>query len=62
MAHYDCSIDLINFYCEQPEKISSNALYCACEDARRYYEAGKASKDWYEYVKQTLTPYIQQDI
>lgn len=53
------SIDVINYYCEEPERYSKGVLQSALNDAFVHYQYGKVSKAWYEYVVQKLTPYIK---
>lgn len=51
------SIDMINLYCDDPAKYKRWQLREAMNDAEVHYEYGNASKDWYEYVIRTLSPY-----
>lgn len=51
------SIDLINEYCRNPLKYKSWQLREAINDAYTHYSHGNASKNWYDYVVSTLSPY-----
>ena len=55
-----CSIDTINYYCEEPEKYSKSTLQGALNDAWVHYQHGNVSKEWYDYVQQKLTTYINK--
>lgn len=52
------SIDLINEYCNNPSDYQKWQLQTAINDAKIHYEYGNASKDWYDYVVRTLSPYV----
>lgn len=51
------SIDVINAYCDEPYNYKSWQLREAINDAKVHYEHGNATKTWYEYVVNTLSPY-----
>lgn len=51
------SIDLIDEYCNDPAKYKDWQLREAINDAKVHYKYGNASKEWYEYVVRTLSPY-----
>lgn len=52
------SIDLIDEYCENPEKYERWQLQSAINDARIHYESGNASRAWYDYVVRKLSAYV----
>lgn len=52
------SIDSINEYCNNPSEYKSNLFQGVINDALVHYEQGNASKEWYENVVRTLTPYL----
>ena len=52
------SIDLIDEYCNDPSSYKTWQLREAIHDAKIHYEYGNASKNWYDYVVRTLSPYI----
>ncbi len=51
------SIDMINNYCNNPSLYKSWQIREAIHDAKIHYENGNASRDWYDYVVRTLSPY-----
>lgn len=51
------SIDIIDEYCNNPGRYKAWQLKEAIKDAEQHYLYGNATKEWYESVKRTLTPY-----
>lgn len=53
-----CSIDLINDMTDYPERYQEWQLRTAINDAKVHYEYGNASRQWYEYVVDTLKRHL----